>query len=421
MKKKLLLLLLTVFVSLNAHAHGEQLLGIVFFKNASWTPFQFSFWPWHLFSPRTDVYGIALSPGLIGWGNRVCGLSCGIVFVQNTNYGLAVNVYSAGATNNGLSLGAVNLWEENNGVSVGLVNNIYQGRGDNTLQIGLFNSAENGLQLGLLNHDPSALIPWMPLVNFSRGRRSAEDSLEELRKDPRPIDHRKIARHGKRFFPHWDRKAQLKWLTELLPLTDWESTYDLMEIAKRHGLLDAWDEYALSLPPAQRKKLRSSLGSEITQTYWQHKLEITPDGVCSLRLTDTRNGAECVFRAKRGIFPPQLLTVSPMNSDLNVGRRVEKRFLKDNVHHHEVGFDVLFAVRRDAETNLWFETGSSKAVRAQKAAVTTYEEVRNAPVCTGIVGGKKVFEFLRLPEKLRKIKLGELKPGEILRSPAAGR
>ena len=59
--------------------------------------------------------------------------------------------------------------------------------------------------------------------------------------------------------------------------------------------------------------------------------------------------------------------------------------------------------------------------RAQKAAVTTFEEVRNAPVCTGIVDGKKVFERFRLPGKLRKIKLGELKPEEILRSPAEGR
>ena len=59
--------------------------------------------------------------------------------------------------------------------------------------------------------------------------------------------------------------------------------------------------------------------------------------------------------------------------------------------------------------------------RAKKAAVTTFEEVRNAPVCTGIAGGKKVFETFRLPEKLRKIKLEELKSEDILRSPAEGR
>ena len=419
MKRKLLLLLLTVFVSLNIHAHGNP-WGISFIKSASWTPFHFSFWPFHLFSPRTDVYGIALSPGLIGGGNRIYGLSCGIVFGQNTNYGLAVNVCSVGVKNNGLAVSLFNSWEDNNGVSIGLVNNILDGRGDNTLQIGLFNSAENGLQLGLLNHNPTALISWMPLVNFSRERRSAEDSLKELRKRPYPFDDH-IARHGKRFFPHWDRKTQLKWLTELFPLTDAGATFALMEVAKNNGLLDAWDQYALSLPSAQRKKLRNSLGDLITQKYWRHKFEVSPDGVCTLRLTDTRNGAECVFRAKRGNLPPQTLIVSPMNSDLSVGRRVERNYLKDNVLHHEVRFDVLFAVRRDAETNLWFETGSSKAVRAKKAAVTTFEEVRNAPVCTGIVGGKKVYETFRLPEKLRKIKLGELKPQDILRSPAEGK
>lgn len=419
MKKKFLLLLLAGFISLNVHAHGNP-WGIAFIKNASWTPFQFSLWPLHLFSPRTDVYGLALSPGLIGGGNRVCGLSCGIVFGHNTNYALAVNVCSVGAKNNGLAVSVFNLWEDNNGVSIGLVNNVYQGRGDNTLQIGLFNSAENGLQLGLLNHNPTALIPWMPLFNFSRERRSAEDSLKELRKRPYPFDDH-ISRHGKRFLPRWDRKTQLEWLTELFPLTDAGATEALLEVARNNGLLDAWDEYALSLPPEQRKKLRNSLGSLITQEYWRHKFEVSPDGVCTLRLTDTRNGAECVFRAKRGKFPPLPLTVEPFNSDLDVGCRVERKYLKDNVLHHEARFDVLFAVRRDAETNLWFETGSPRAVRAKKAAVTTFEEVRNAPVCTGIVDGKKVFETFRLPEKLRKIKLGELKSEDILRSPAEGR
>ena len=419
MNKKFLLLLLTVFISLNIHAHGNP-WGISFIKSASWTPFQFSFWPLHLFSPRTDVCGLALSPGLIGGGNRIYGLSCGIVFAQNTNYGLAVNVCSIGAKNNGLALGVSNLWEDNNGVSIGLVNNIYGGRGNNTLQIGVFNSAENGLQLGLLNHNPSALISWMPLVNFSRKRRSAEDSLKELRKRPYPFDDH-IARHGKRFLPHWDRKTQLRWLTELFPLTDAGATFALMEVAKNNGLLDAWDQHALSLPPAQRKKLRYALGFWITQEYWRHKLEVTPEGVCTLRLTDTRNGAECVFRAKRGNFPPQTITVSPMNSDLSVGRRVGRNYLKDNVLHQEVRFDVLFAVRRDAETNLWFETGSPRAVRAKNAAVTAFEEIRSVPVCTGIVNGKKGYETFRLPEKLRKIKLEELKPEDILRSPAAGK
>ena len=420
MKKKFLPLLLAVSVSLNVHAHGEQLWGISLFKNASWTPFQFSFWPLHLVSPKADVYGISLSPGLVGPGNRVCGLSFGLISAPNTNNALAASICSIGMKNNGLALGAVNSWEENNGVSIGLVNTVRIGRGGNTLQIGLFNSAENGLQLGLLNHDPTALIAWMPLVNFSRRGRSAEDSLKELRERPYPFDDH-ISRHGKRFFPHWNRKTQLRWLTELFPLTDAGATFALMEVAKNNGLLDAWDQHALSLPPAQRKKLRYALGFWITQEYWRHKLEVTPEGVCTLRLTDTRNGAECVFRAKCDKLPPESLTVEPFNSDLSVGRRTERHLLKNNVLNHESRFDILFEVRRDAETDLWFETGSSKAVRAKKAAVTTFEEVRSAPVCTGIVNGKKVYETFRLPEKIRKIKLGELKPQDILRSPAEGK
>jgi|GEM_PF-789950 len=417
MRKKLLPLLLAVSVSLNVHAHGEQLWGISLFKNASWTPFQFSFWPLHLVSPKADVYGISLSPGLVGLGNRVCGLSFGLISAPNTNNALAASICSVGMKNNGLALGAVNSWEENNGVSVGLVNIVRIGRGGNTLQIGLFNSAENGLQLGLLNHDPTALIPWMPLVNFSRRDRSAEDSLKELRERPYPFDDH-ISRHGKRFLPRWDRKTQLEWLTELFPLTDAGATFALMEVAKDNGLLDAWDQHALSLPPAQRKKLRYALGFWITQEYWRHKLEVTPDGVCTLRLTDTRSGAECVFRATPDALPLRPLTVERSNSDLIVDCQIERKLLRNNVLRHESRRDILFAVRRDAETDLWFETGSPKAVRAKKAAVTTFEEVRNVPVCTGIVDGKKVYERFRLPEKLRKIKLWELKSEDILRSPA---
>ena len=50
---------------------------------------------------------------------------------------------------------------------MGIVNCIYGNSGSNILQIGAFNSANDGLQIGLLNYNPNALIPWMPLFNFS--------------------------------------------------------------------------------------------------------------------------------------------------------------------------------------------------------------------------------------------------------------
>ena len=91
-----------------------------------------------------------------------------------------------------------------------------------------------------------------------------EDSLDELRKRPYPFDDW-IARHGKRFFPDWDRESQLRWLTELFPLTDAGATYDLMEVARENNLLLAWDLHSMRLQPEKRKKLRHALGYYITQ------------------------------------------------------------------------------------------------------------------------------------------------------------
>ena len=167
LKKFFLLTLFTVFSS-NLFAHGnEWVAAAVLFKDSKWTPVQISIWPVHLCSPRTDVYGIAVSPGFIGFANRVCGMSSGIIFVQNENFGMTAGIYSVGVKNNGISLGVVNSWEINNGVSIGAANCIYNNSGRNILQIGVFNYAKNGLQIGLLNYNPNAFIPWMPLFNFS--------------------------------------------------------------------------------------------------------------------------------------------------------------------------------------------------------------------------------------------------------------
>ena len=39
------------------------------------------------------------------------------------------------------------------------------------------------------------------------------------------------------------------------------------------------------------------------------------------------------------------------------------------------------------------------------------------PVCSGIIDGEKVFRTFRLREEARKIKQGELRPGDILQLP----
>jgi|GEM_PF-7055067 len=245
-----------------------------------------------------------------------------------------------------------------------------------------------------------------------------EYSLNELRKRPYPFDDW-ISRHGKSCFPKWDRESQLRWLTELFPLTDAGATFALMEVARENDLLLAWDLYAMRLPPEKRKRLRQALGYLITQKYWQHTLEITLDGTYILHLKDLRDGAECVFRARCGRIPEQgELKVSPFNSDLEIGYRTERTIRKDNQIIYESGCKVLFAVRRDAETNLWFETGSWAEVRKKTPAVTVYEEIRNVPVCSGIIDGKKVFRTFRLRAEARKFKLGSLRSGDILQLPA---
>lgn len=168
MWKKFVLLTALTLLSFNLFAHGNEWIGAtVLFKDAKWTPVQIAFWPVHLCSPRTDVYGLAISPGFIGFANKVCGISSGIIFLQNENCGVTASIYSVGVKNNVLSLGLVNSWESNNGISLGAVNCIYNNSGRNMLQIGVFNYAKNGLQIGLLNYNPNAFIPWMPLLNFS--------------------------------------------------------------------------------------------------------------------------------------------------------------------------------------------------------------------------------------------------------------
>ena len=78
-----------------------------------------------------------------------------------------------------------------------------------------------------------------------------EDSLDQLRKRPYPFDDW-IARHGKRYFPKWDRQAQLRWLTELLQISDAGSTTALIEVAQENDMLLVWDLHAMKLPSKQQ-------------------------------------------------------------------------------------------------------------------------------------------------------------------------
>ena len=414
MLKKLFLLILLPLLSLNVFAHGNEWIGSAIIKDAKWSPVQISFWPVHLCGLRTTICGINLSPGLVGFSWKVYGISCGQIVLLGENNGLAASIWSLGDKNNGLAVGGFNAWAKNNGVSVGLANFVYDKKsGRNTLQIGIFNQANSGLQIGLLNYNPNAAIPWMPLINWVIPR-SVNSSLKELYQQPYPFDYH-IEKHANKYFPNWNRQQRLNWLNELFPLTDAGATNALMEVAKKYDLLREWDDYALTLPIKKRSNLRSALGRWITKRYWHDQLETAPDGTITLTLFNTINSARCSFSAKFKDLPKNIpITVERVNSDFEVGYRIEKTIKNGNTIHHISDFTTLFTVRRDAETDLWFETGSWKEIDKKTPAVTIYKELWKSSVCTEIKNSKRIYKEFRLKDRFRKIKLGRIEPEYII-------
>ena len=407
MLKKLFLLILLPLLSLNVFAHGNEWIGSAIIKDAKWSPVQISFWPLHLCGGETTIYGLNFSPGLFGFSRKVYGVSCGSIVMMAENNGLAANIWSFGDKNNGLAVGGFNAWAKNNGVSVGLANFVYDKKsGRNTLQIGIFNQANSGLQIGLLNYNPNAAIPWMPLINFTIPR-SIESSLKELKERPSPFDYH-IEKHANKYFPNWNRQQRLNWLNELFPLTDAGATYALMEAAEKHGMLKIWDRYALTLPEKQRKRLRYSLGSWIAQQEWHHIVDTTPDGSLILKVFKI-GGASYTFTAKFKELPPrEKIKVSWQNSDLVVW--YERKTENENANP----FVELFTIRHDAETGIWFETGSWKEVRQKVPAVTTCKINRDGTTLHQIKGDKWIYKNFRLKEQYRKIKLDSIKPEYII-------
>ena len=204
MKKLLLLIVVSIF-SLNVYAHG----GASAIYNVRWTPVNIVAFPIALFYPgETEVRGILFSLGMGMSEKNVYGVNLGIAtLLTGKCYGVSINIISVlennglslgllnlhknnGMTwglcnlitdNNGISLGVVNLLDNNAGVSIGIVNRMIAGGGKssglsagvaniskkNTFQLGIYNQAEGGLQIGLLNYNPNAAIPWLPFFNYS--------------------------------------------------------------------------------------------------------------------------------------------------------------------------------------------------------------------------------------------------------------
>ena len=177
-----------------------------------WTPIQVgicSHRPFQLFPGDADVYGIA--GGLLNLNQKSAIASLaplnavannyftqvGLIDVCGFNYAFEVGLLNLTGRNFGVSIGAFNVESpsgrlESDGLSskllgsqVGLVNaggGLQAGFYNRHVQIGLLNAAINGddgdygdrsacLQVGLLNYNPRGLVKWLPIFNFSRGRK----------------------------------------------------------------------------------------------------------------------------------------------------------------------------------------------------------------------------------------------------------
>lgn len=170
----LTLILLTIFFITHAGWKAELVYDIYrpmgwSLSKTEWTPFNLSIFPVNLVSFNTKNYGIRLIFSLYYGNETVCGITSGISQLSGKHYGIsATALYSASGINYGIAISPINLAIENRGIQAGMINYILSfGETVNFLQIGLFNYAENGFQIGLLNHNPNALIPWMPLFNYA--------------------------------------------------------------------------------------------------------------------------------------------------------------------------------------------------------------------------------------------------------------
>ncbi len=148
-----------------------------------------------------EYYGIAINVFSVLKENH--GISLGVGTVGVNNNGVLAGIFASGQDNVGISLGIINLWGNNAGVLVGVFNykieheetshgvaigviniskcmreeQVFLAHGvaigviniskKNTFQVGIYNQAESGLQIGLLNHNPNAAIPWLPFFNYS--------------------------------------------------------------------------------------------------------------------------------------------------------------------------------------------------------------------------------------------------------------
>lgn len=142
--------------------------------SSSWTPFQLTLVPYlQFFRSDVEVCGLNLA-ALLTNQYRVYGISIAPFAACNEVGGLEVKGFGAAERNLGFSIGIVSIFVENLGAMFGVVNlsGVDAGRSAGNSwgwQIGLYNHNENqgAVQIGLLNYNARAAIPWLPFFNLS--------------------------------------------------------------------------------------------------------------------------------------------------------------------------------------------------------------------------------------------------------------
>ena len=212
MNKTVLIIFLFLFSFCYVQARSrwpDKRMTYPIFRDVTVSPLQISAWPLALVPDDTesaDIYGLNLNLTTFFHAQRtVVGVSCGLTQISESHYGFSAALYNGVERNGGLSVGLINSYSENYGVCVGAFNIAMGGTSTiterdgkkivespynpNILQLGICNFAREGIQFGLfnlidrpeysreehgfsiqfglLNHDPKAWIPWMPVFNFS--------------------------------------------------------------------------------------------------------------------------------------------------------------------------------------------------------------------------------------------------------------
>ena len=169
MKIKVALLLLCAFITFDTFAHGPMW---TFIYGAKWTPIQLGVFPFFLFDPETDVYGLNCGTLLtFQAGGEVYGLSVAPFHVDRGLYGATVGLYTIAVDHSGILVSPFSFVANNYGIQAGIVNfstkknswhkEKFDWNGEDFLreeghfgglQIGLYNQSDApGLQFGLLN------------------------------------------------------------------------------------------------------------------------------------------------------------------------------------------------------------------------------------------------------------------------------